>query len=355
MIVYLGVMACLGMLFTVRSSNLAQTERAKDMLYWFAWLILFLVVALRYNVGTDYKLYRSNFNNKYAATFSQIGKTDAALGADLITVISKLIWNDYATWFFIMAVFAVFPCALLIRRESIAPCLSTVLFVVLGCWHNSFNIVMQCASVGILALGYRFLRDRQFFKWCLICLLASMFHITTLVMIPVYFLVSSHISWRRILLLVGMGLLITVTYDELFSLMGTLSGNSMTESVDSSFGSNQLNIFRVLVNCAPAAMATVLLNYYDLKDKKFCMLYNLSLFNAVLNVGTMNSAYLNRFALYTIFYNALFIPYLVKPFKKNTRIFIWTVMLALYFVFWLYDLYKVPATKSFSWIFERGI
>jgi len=116
-----------------------------------------------------------------------------------------------------------------------------------------------------------------------------------------------------------------------------------------------LNIFRVLVNCAPAAMATVLLNYYDLKDKKFCMLYNLSLFNAVLNVGTMNSAYLNRFALYTIFYNALFIPYLVKPFKKNTRIFIWTVMLALYFVFWLYDLYKVPATKSFSWIFERGI
>ena len=355
MIVYFIVIACVGGLFTVRNSNLAQTQRAKDTYYWLVWLLLLAIVALRYNVGTDYKLYRSNYNNKYASAFSQIGKTDASIGADVVAVISKIVYDDYATWFAIMAILAILPCAWLIRKECSSPCISTVLFIVLGCWHTSFNIVMQCASIGILAIGYRFLRDRCLWRWCILCVLASVFHITALIMIPVYFLASPQITWRRVLFLIVVGLVITVTYDELFALMARLSGDSMTETVNSSFGSNRLNIFRVLVNCAPAIMATLMLKHYNVRDKQFCMLYNMSLFNAVLNVGTMNSAYLNRFALYSIFYNALFIPYLVKPFKRNTRIFVWTAMILLYVVFWAYDLYKVPDTRNFYWIFERGV
>lgn len=355
MIVYFAVIACVGALFTLRNSNLAQTQRTKDIYYWLVWLILFLIVALRYNVGTDYKLYRFNYNNKYATSYTQIGKTDASIGADVVAVISRFLFDDYATWFFLMAFFAIMPCAWLISREGISPCLSTVLFIVLGCWHTSFNIVMQCASIGVLALGYRFLRDRCFWRWSLMCVIASVFHITSLIMVPVYFLASTKISWKRVLFLIFMGLVITVTYDELFALMARLSGDSMTESVDSSFGSNRLNIFRVLVNCAPAIMAMVLLKHYDRSDKQFCLLYNLSLFNAVLNVGTMNSAYLNRFALYSIFYNVLFVPYLVKPFKRNTRIFVWIAMILLYTVFWAYDLYKVPDTRNYYWIFERGV
>ena len=355
MIVYFVVLACVGGLFTVRNSNLAQSKRTKDTYYWLVWLLLLLIVALRYNVGTDYKLYRSNYNNKYATMLSQIGKTDASIGADLVSIISRFIYDDYATWFALMAVFAIVPCGWLISRECASPCLSTVLFIVLGCWHTSFNIVMQCASIGVLALGYRFLRDRHFLRWCIICVIASVFHITALIMIPVYFLAAPQISWKRVLFLIAVGLAIAVMYDELFALMARLSGESMSESVDSSFGANRLNIFRVLVNCAPAIMATAMLRYYDSNDRQFCLLYNMSLFNAVLNVGTMNSAYLNRFALYTIFYNVLFVPYLVKPFKRRTRVFVWTAMIILYTIFWAYDLYKVPDTRSFHWIFERGV
>ena len=355
MIVYFSVMAILGVLFTVYNSNLAQTQKTKNAIFFIAWFVLFVVVAFRYDVGTDYKYYRYNYNYRYADTLWGALTSKEAIGGSLLTWLARIIYDDYATWFVLAAVVGIIPCSVMVKKYSIAPCMSTILFVVLCCWHTNFNIVMQCTAIGVLAMGYRFLLERKLLPWCLICAAASVFHVTALMMIPVYFLVSTNLTWKRIGLLFLIGVIISLVYDQLFALMQILGGESMTEDANSSYGSHQLNILRVLVNCAPALMATLLLNYYDKSDKNFCLLYYMSLFNAVLNLGTMNSAYLNRFALYTIYYNVLFIPYLVKPFNRTNRAIIWTVMLTLYGIFWAYDLYKCSDTVVYQWIFQRGV
>lgn len=349
MIVYFLVIALVGACFTVRNSNLAIRKHTKEFWYFAAWMILLLVLALRYNVGTDYPHYARN----YAYYVAMDIEYSDALGASLIAKIGALLWDDSAMWFFIMGILTVIPCALVIRRESISVCLSSMLYVILCCWHTSFNIVMQSAATSILLLGLPCLRERKFIKWCILCLIASVFHITAIVMIPVYFLVSPKVTWTRSFMLLGIGLTITFLYDQLFALMETISGKA-SETVDSTYGAEQLNLLRVLVNCAPTVLAVCLLKYLPLQDKKFCVLFNLSLFNAVLNVGTMNSAYLNRFAVYTIIFNALFIPYLAKPFKRKSRIMFWSALFILYGAFWAYDLYKCADTVQYYWIFQRS-
>lgn len=348
MIVYFLVVFMVGICFTVRNSNLAVQKRTKEFWYILAWIILFLVLALRYNVGTDYPHYARNYRFYIAMDLD----FSDALGASLIAKFGSIFYDDYAMWFFIMGVITVVPCALIIRRESIAVCLSSILYVVLCCWHTSFNIVMQSAATSVLLLGLPLLRERKFVKWCLLCLLATLFHVTAVIMIPVYFLITPKVTWTRSITLLFIGLAITLLYDELFALMETISGKA-SETVDSTYGSLQLNSLRVLVNCAPVVLALMLLKYLDLKDPKFCLLFNLSMFNAVLNIGTMNSAYLNRFTVYTIIYNALFIPYLAKPFKRKSRIIFWSVLLLLYGAFWAYDLYKCADTVQYYWIFQR--
>lgn len=346
--VYFCVLIALGGIFLVRKSNLASTSKRKEILYVLAWIILLLVAGLRYRVGTDYVHYAVNYRYYQIRDISLLNQP----ALTVVAWVSSLIYDDYATWFFIMAVLTVVPVAYVVRKESIAPGLSTVFFVLLCCWHVSFNLVKQAAATAVIFMGFQFLRDRKFWKWCVICALATLFHVSAILMIPLYFLMTPRITWRHTLLLIAAGVVISLVYEALFSVMEFLRG-SASETLDSTYGSEQLNILRVLVHCAPPALVTVLMKWHDKEDRQFATLYNISVFNAVLNVATANSAYLNRFAVYTSIFNVLFVPYLLKPFKKESRTWLWALILALYGVFWAYDLYKCSATVNFYWIFQR--
>ena len=349
MIVYGGVLIALGFIFLLYNSNLARSRRVKNLLYALAWLILLLVSGLRYEVGTDYPHYIRNYSMYMNQSISLVNQP----AMTVVAWVSSIIYDDYATWFFLMAMITMIPAGKAIKRDSSTVCMSTVLFVLLCCWHTSFNIVKQSAAMAFIMLGSKNLMDRKFGKWCLYCALAAMFHISAVLMIPMYFLIDNQVNWKRCLLMAASGLVIMILYDELFGLMGILRG-TFSETSETGYGARDLNILRVLVNCAPIAMALVMRKYYDLKEKRFAVLFNLSFFNAVLNIATMSSAYLNRFAIYTIPFNALFIPYLVKPFKRKSRVIIWCVILVLYAAFFAYDLYKGSTTRTFHWIFERG-
>ena len=309
-------------------------------------IILIFVSGFRYCVGTDYLTYTglySQFITDELSFFSQ-----PALG--IVARISSFIFNDYATWFFLMAVITIAPVIYIIKRDSISFSISIILYVLLGCWHYSFNIVKQCAAASILLLGYKYIVKRKLLKWCLICLIASFFHISALLMIPLYFLISPKISTKRIMLLMLIGVVIFFFYDELFGLIEILRPGAL--DIDSEVGQRDVNILRIAVCCAPAILGVIFKSHFDQKDKKFAVLFNFSLFNAVLNVGTMFSVYLNRFTIYTNIFNILFIPYLLRPFKKKERIIFLLVLMLLYFVFWYYDISK-PDTVDFQWIFER--
>ncbi len=348
MAVYFCVLIVLGGIFTVRNSNLVQTKKNRDLLFVLAWVLITLVAGLRYQVGTDYMQYSRNYLGYKSQTLMLLEQP----ALTIVALLSSVIYDDYATWFFLMAAISFIPVAYVIYTNSSALGISTVFFLLLGCWHTSFNVVKQAAAVAVVFLGYRSLVDRRFWQWCIVCLIGAMFHITAILMIPVYFLVGPKFSWTRVLLIIVTGYIISVSYESLFDTMKFLS-DSMSESTTSSYGSEQLNSLRVLVNCAPVILATALIRFYDLQDKQFCTLYNMSVLNAVLNVATMNSAYLNRFATYTLVFNVLFIPYLSKPFKKSSRIIVWIVLLLLYMAFWAYDLYKCSDTVNFQWIFSR--
>ena len=117
---------------------------------------------------------------------------------------------------------------------------------------------------------------------------------------------------------------------------------------------NPVNILRIAVNCMPVLV------YYFLVDNKgnndsdkfFSCAFNLSFVNAVLNVSSMRSIYLNRFCCYTNIFNVLFIPMLF-PKIKDEYMFIKPICVVLYTIFWAYDLYKCADTVKFYWIFER--
>lgn len=310
--------------------------------------VLIFVSGFRYKVGTDYATYMNSYSSYKNNSFSFLEQP----GLTVIAKISGFIYDDYATWFFIMALITISLAVYGIRKYSISFSFSVLLYIFLGCWHGSFNIVKQSMAAAIVFCGIDFLKNRELFKWCILCLLATMFHVSALLLIPLYFLITPKFSKSRIILFVIMGVAVYLFGSILFDVMKSLKSSGIT-SADSAVGSRQVNRLRIIVNIMPFIIWLFTRNYYDYKDKQFVTILNMSILNAILSVATMNSVYLTRFLVYTSIFDVLFIPYLMKPFTKNTKIVFFIIMFAMYAVFWLYDLNKSSATNVFQWVFNR--
>lgn len=342
-IVLLYILFCVA-IYSVKSIP----PRIKSVMYFSAGFVLLMVSGLRYMVGTDYAAYRYNYTGYMNGEVSLFSQPVLAFVAKL----SSLIYNDYSTWFFLMAALTLVPILITIKNKSTNIGFSLILFILMGPWHTSFNIIKQSAAMAILFTGYSFLLERRFWMWFLLCLIAAMVHVSALFMIPIYFLARPDFSWKNVGICVVLGVIIMLLYEPLFLVMDTLKtetgGNISSES---EVMTTEVNPLRILVSLAPFIFFC--LKKYDFSDKTFCVLFNMSLVNAVLSIASSQSIYINRIVIYTNIYNIMFFPYLLRPFGKNARLMMYICIFALYLVFWSYDLYKCSDTVQFRWIFER--
>lgn len=314
-------------------------------------IVLVLIAGLRYMVGTDYTAYILNYENYKTESLLEFNK----LGVRIIAHISMLIKDDYATWFFMMSLFSVGLSIIAIYRYSDYAVLSVFMFVFLGCWHGSFNLVKQYGAVAVLLIGQETVLKRDFKKWIIICGIAAIFHISALFLIPIYFLVTAEVNKKHVLMLAVIGIAISFGYEYLFDIMSFLKEGESTTSIDSSVGSRQVNIIRVAVACAPPLLMYLYRNELDFTKGKICIWANISILNAVFYIAARNSVYLTRFCVYTDVFNAFLLPSVWMGIKRpNDRKLVIASCLLLYCCFWLYDLSKGSTTSVFQWIFDRN-
>ena len=330
------------------AEHVRMPKMMRQSTYMFVGMMLIFIAGFRHYVGTDYAQYVRNYSMYLSRSLSW--STQPALS--VVAIVSKWIKNDYATWFFLMSLITVLPVLWTINKHSVAIGMSLIMYVLLGCWHFSFNIVKQSAAASFLFLGYGALKERKLLQWMIFCGIASMFHVTAILMVFVYFLVDSRITKKKTLLLIAIGIVILLSYDYLFEVASFLKQGESLVGINTGTRNNSVNILRILVNCAPILLTIMIWKKVDKNDPAFATLFNMSLLNMVLNVGSMNSIYLNRFCCYTNIYNVLYIPMLFKKMKGYRKWFIVPILI-LYVVFWAYDLYKGSDTVVFNWVFNR--
>ena len=225
-------------------------------------LILILIAGLRYQVGRDYSAYASGFYDYAHTPISILNQP----GIVIVARIANLIYPDYATWFFIMSMLTVLTAFIVIKKYSVDIPSSIMLYVFLGCWHFSFNLVKQCAASGILLLGFSFLSKRKLAKWVIICIIASSFHVTALLMIPVYFLMNGQMNRKKLIIFAVIGIIVMFGYDYLFSIANMIKMGRGIISLSSDTRNSSVNILRVIVNCSPSLLFILYKKIYDYED-----------------------------------------------------------------------------------------
>ena len=304
-------------------------------------MILAVCAGLRYCVGTDYGNY-CNMWWRYISDWKTDILTFNEPGFSMLTKISSLVYNNYASMFFVVSILTIGLYVRSLYRYSPEFGSAIFLYILYGEWQHSFNGIKQYLAAAIVFAGYGYLKDRKLIRYVIVVLLASCFHISALVMMPVFYLCDRKVTIKNIALLILCGIAISASYERVFSVV---------ENIDASFTINEyvtegVKWQRVLLSFFPLLLSVQCWN--DLKwDSNFRCSFNLAMLNSVIMVACMNSRYLTRFSYYTQIYAVMLLTQLFPKMEANAR---WykIIIYIVYALFWV-----IETQTGFYWVFNR--
>lgn len=289
-------------------------------------LILIFLASFRGGFTSDYDNYVKLFNIFKDYSFKEVilhglyGYPE--LGYLLWQFIVNRLTNSTIALFTSCSVLIVLAHGGMIKKYSDDVILGLFLFLEVGNFYTSFNIMRQIMAASISLFGTRYLIDRKLRSYLFVVFLASSFHKTALVLIPVYFVVYSDISINSIIRYCVLILLIWIStelivgvihryaYSDYTYGMGYLSGYGWKNMVVP-FSVSCFGVHNVLSKKPAISNA-------DATDIVF---FNLSLLNMVFVVLGLRMMMFDRFSSFFSTYAIILASNGVAKNERSRRLF----------------------------------
>lgn len=154
--------------------------------------VLFLLAALRIEVGNDYGTYVTTcheiYNNGYVVT-----EPGYNLSVKILYFLSGK--EDYLLMFAFYAFVTLFIFMKAMYEQSKSFTLSFFLFMTLGIYFRTFNTVRYYFVLAITLYALRYVIKKEYGKFILLIILAATFHKSVLVVIPLYWIANR--KWKK--------------------------------------------------------------------------------------------------------------------------------------------------------------
>lgn len=309
---------------------------------------LITVAGLRYYVGTDYGGYYNGYPRWYQEFKSSWQNWDEP-GLPTIAKLLYPISEDGAVFIFVLAALTIGLFCFTIAKHSDTFFFSLMLYIFTSCWSGCFNGVRQYLAAAVFFAGHHLMYERKFIKFCLLVFAAASFHITALVLLPMYFLITQVLDLKKIVFIIVSGITLIFSYDFLFQLVGVMKDNE-TGGAETGYAQNEIHPLRILIALAPVLLYFLLL----LQQKGFTGTENfymgLIFVRAAFIFATSNSAYLNRVDIYFTPFICIGLSKLVQKFPKEQQFLLKSITLILYLIVWYY----IDASQTeWWWILDR--
>ncbi|WP_322387298.1 EpsG family protein [Clostridium perfringens] len=305
----------------------------KNILVAYIFMTLSLLSGLRYGVGTDYFGYRKIFLKINENNIESNRDWGYYLLNKLVINFSKNPQAIFLVTSFIINFFIIYT----IYKYSKLFEVSIFLYISTYMYFSSFNGIRQWIAASILFFGTKYLLERKFLKYFIIVFIASTFHQTALIMLPVYFLVNHKFKSLKTIILILIGGVIFILYkpftDLLMQLLeGTKFFNDYNETIGVS--GNGANFLRVVVASIPVILSYIMYNSVNKStDNKIDILINLSLINCLfMLLGTRHWIFA-RFLMYFEPYNLILYPLILIKFDKKNIKLIYYLLIVFYLLF----------------------
>ena len=302
-------------------------------------VILSVTAGLRYCVGTDYSNYVRLYDGFIKGWWDSIKNFDEP-AVPLLAKIGTFIQPAFPSMFLMVSLVTVSLYVKTIYKYCDSFWFGIALYLLSGEWQHSFNGIKQYLAAAVLFAGYYYLINKKFWKYLIVVLLATCCHLSAIVMILPYFLVHRKFGFKMVALMVVIVFAVRSSYDSIFQFIGSIEDSFWYNS----YVEEGVNWLRIAVSFAPLAFVCFMSEEFK-SDKTTNFLINMCILNAVIMIACANSKYLTRLSYYTQIYVCMAIPRFVGVLDEKKKGLVQLVVLAFYFVFWLYE-----TPDSFYWV-----
>ena len=316
--------------------------------------ILFLLAALRLEVGNDYGTYVDTIHEIYVGGYVV---TEPLFNA-VVKVLCELSGGE--NYLLIFAVFAfvtiwIFLKVLYEQTDDFP--LAFFLFMTLGIYFRTFNTVRYYFVLAITLYSFRYIFRKEYGKFIMLIVLAAFFHKSVLVVIPIYLIANmTWEKWHMAVLTVGAACM--VLFQDLIMKIALELYPSYKDTIyletESGLGGNLMSIVRCV-----AVLVLALICYKDVwkEEKENRFYFKLNFLAILLYLCGSFLPLVGRICYYLMTSHILFIPAILGSIKNNRKKKIFTVLVimagVIYFLLFLKSANQpgVRVLPYKSWLF----
>ena len=154
--------------------------------------ILFTVMALRFDIGNDYRQYTQTAHEAYVGGYVV---TEAGFNW-LVRLLYGIAGGEYYELMF--AVFAFVTLLFFLRafaRQSVSFPQTFFLFMTLGLYFQTFNTVRYYLALSIALYTMKYVLEKDYLKFVFWICIAALFHKSVLLVLPAYWIAA--FGWKR--------------------------------------------------------------------------------------------------------------------------------------------------------------
>ena len=318
-------------------------------------LSLSLISGLRFFVGTDYLIYVAMYADVRAHGLFTPTLDSIEIGYRVISWLFGQVFVSPFAFLFAVAVFTQVGMIMCLRRHAEIFWLACTLYILIMMYYSTFNIIRQTIACVIIFVGHRYIVSGNFKKYLLVILIAFLFHSSSLIMIPVYFLAKSDAWSKRITICFFATLLLWILYPYWApTVMGVLSDSNYGSYADTmAKGESGANLVRLGVTFAPAFVGFIFRKRLVEKFPEMNIAINMTALKFFIMIFSMKDIYFARMAVFMQVYVYLLLPGVVNIFEdKKTRFFFAAMFVALFGIYHYILLPSEGGVIPYQTIFE---
>lgn len=257
----------------------------------------------------------------------------------------------YRLFFFIVALIQIGILVFLYRRYSTDFFMSVFLFLASTDYISwLFNGIRQFMAVTLILLATPFILKKQWIPTVLLVVLASFFHQSALLMIPVILIIATGKAWNANTFFFLSLVVIAVAYVDVFTnildaMMQSTQYDSMVSDWES-WNDDGTNFLRVAVYSVPTILSFIGMRYIRAaNDPVINLCTNMSIVSTGLYVVSMftSGIFIGRLPIYASLYNYILLPWIIdEMFEEKSARLVKYGMVGLYLAFYYYQMH-------FSW------
>jgi len=312
--------------------------------------LVFISIFRNVSVGNDIANYIIHFNNIMPYYFSAVlFRNDP--GYYLLNWIVGRFTTDFQ---YVMAIVSLIFFSLVFYffyRESKIVWLSVVLFLAFGFLRFPFSGLRQGLAIAMIACSYKYIKNRNIWRFLGCVFGAALFHSTAIVCIPMYFISNNKLNMFTYVKYILLAFVVIIIVNRVFLTYLAMLYRDGRYLDFIGAGDGGFNMFLVLMGIVFVGLffnKSTLLN-----DKKNLAVYNIIIFSIILQLMAMNLSILARLVDYYTFFLTIFIPNIIHSMKnKDTRILsilLMVVFSCLMYARWLIADMSGMVPYSFVW------